>query len=254
MRVTGSIVVTRRHISRPFLVAAGLALASVQGGVPVGGQSVQPDFTVSGVGWDSAFVEQVRQQQWLLHGSDTYGYLVGYPPGWTVQAAERPWTFEADATDRSSPAMVDVTAPDGDARVSVWSVPLETVPEHWGWVPVADFVPWVESWCEATGNEPCTGILERAVPLCLERWDCHPGVLVPFEDAMQAFFSAGIYAQDEMVIVSVWGGRTDPALARYGGRQALLEDFLSAMMVWPQDEPKFVHDVPKAQDVPEDGS
>jgi hypothetical protein len=254
MDVAGSLVVSRPRIFRPMLVAAGLALASLQGAVLVGAQSVPPEFSASGVGWDAAFVEQLRDKGWLLHGSDTYEYLVGYPPGWTVRAAERDWTFDTDATDRSSPAMVDLVAPDGDIRVSVWSVPLETVPEHWGWVPPEDFVPWVESYCDATGNAPCTGIVERAVPLCVERWDCHPGLLVPFDDAIQAFFSAGIYEKDEMVVVSVWGNAADPVLVRYGGRQALLEDFLSAMMVWPQDGTKFVHDVPTAQDVPDVGS
>jgi hypothetical protein len=191
---------------------------------------------------DSPFVEHMLGTGWLLDESDQYGYIVGYPPGWTVRPAERAWTFEADATDRSSSATEDLIAPDGDVRVSVWSVPLETVPEDWGWVPPEDFVPWVESYCEATGNAPCTGILERAVPLCLEQADCHPGLLVPFDDAVQAFFSAGIYEPDKMVVMSVWGNASDPAIARYGGREALLEAFLSTMGVWPE----FVwHRVPR---------
>lgn len=254
MHVVGSTFVLRPRIYRPLLLVAGLALASVHGAVLVGAQSVPPGFSGWGTAADPAFVEQLDGKGWLLHGSDIYEYPVGYPPDWTVQAAERDWTLEADATDRSSPAMVDLIAPEADARVSVWSVLLETVPDHWGWVPPADFVPWIESYCEATGLAPCTGILQRAVPLCLERWDCHPGLLVPFDDAAQAFFSAGIYQKDEMVVVSVWGDAADPALVRYGGRQRLLEDFLSAMMVWPQVGPKFVHDVPKAQDVRDGGS
>jgi hypothetical protein len=63
----------------------------------------------------------------------------------------------------------------------------------------------------------------------------------------QAFFSAGIYDQDEMVVMSVWGNEADPAIAAYGGREALLETFLSAMMVWPASVPledRVVREVP----------
>ena len=98
-------------------------------------------------------------------------------------------------------------------------MPLAAVPEDRGWVPAADFVPWVESYREATGHAPCPGILGRAVPLCLEQWDCHSGLLVPFDDAMQAFFSAGMYEQDQMVVMSVWGDASDSAVACYGGRE-----------------------------------
>jgi hypothetical protein len=165
-----------------------------------------------------------------------------------VRPAERAWAFESDATDRSSPATEDLNSPAGDVRVSVWSVPLETVPEHWGWVPHEDLVPWIESYCEATGNTPCSGILSRAVPLCLERWDCHPGLLVPFDDAVQAFFSAGLYEQDQMVVMSVWGNAFDPAVACYGGREALIEAFLSVMAVWPEAVPgsqRVAREVPR---------
>ena len=63
---------------------------------------------------------------------------------------------------------------------------------------------WVENYCEESGNSPCTGIADRAVELCLEKWDCHPGLLVPFENDVQAFFSGGIYAQDAMTVVAAW--------------------------------------------------
>ena len=236
----------RSHVIRASIVGAALALAVVGIGATVKAQSPSPESP--GVGQDPLFVEQLRDTDWLLDESDRYRYLVGHPPGWTMRSAERDWTFEADAMDRSSPATDDLLAPDGDVRVSVWSVPLETVPLDWGWVPPEDFVPWIESYCEATGNTPCTGILERAVPLCLERADCHPGLLVPFDDAVQAFFSAGIYGLDEMVVMSVWGDESDPGAARYGGREALLEAFLSVMMVWPEAVPppqRVVREVPR---------
>ena len=229
------------RIIRPALVGAAIVLALVGVGTAVHAQSPSPD----------PDAQRLRDAGWEIDETDRYGYNVGYPPGWTMRSAERDWTFEADAADPASPAMEDFIAPDGSVRVSVWSVPLdpEKVPEDWGWVPPQDLVPWVESYCEATGNAPCTGILERAVPLCLERRDCHPGLLVPFDDDVQAFFSAGIYPQDEMIVMSVWRGASDPAAAPYGGSQALLEDFLSTMAVWPESVPleeRVVREVPRS--------
>ena len=141
---------------------------------------------------------------WVTYTSDQYGYSIGYPPGWTVRPAERDWTFEADAADRASPAMERFISPDGNVRVSVWSVPLDPAADpDWGFEEWPDLVPWVASYCAATGNAPCTGIHERAVPLCLERRDCHPGVMVPFDDDVQAFFTAGIYDADKMIVMAV---------------------------------------------------
>jgi hypothetical protein len=171
---------------------------------------------------------------WVTYTSEQYGYGVGYPPDWTVRSAERDWTFEADAADRASPAMERFIAPDGSVGVSAWSVPLApgtAVGDRPG------LEAWVETYCAETGNAPCSGIHERAVPLCLERRDCHPGVMVPFDDDVQAFFTAGIYDADKMNVVAVWSGESQPGVAPYGGAQRLLEAFLSTMSVWPESVP-----------------
>jgi hypothetical protein len=68
---------------------------------------------------------------------------------------------------------------------------------------IAAIEGWIEACCEASGNTPCTGIHDRAVPLCLERRDCHPGVLVPFAHDVQAFFTGGIYDANVMTVVAV---------------------------------------------------
>ena len=69
------------------------------------------------------------------------------------------------------------------------------------------------------------------------RWDCHPGLLVPFESAVLAFVNGGIYNADAMTVVAVWRGESDPSVAPYGGAQRLLEGFLSTMQVWPAATP-----------------
>lgn len=171
---------------------------------------------------------------WVTYTSDQYGFSGGYPRDWTVRPAERDWTFEADAADRSSPAMERFMAPDGSVQVSAWSVPLAPG------TAVADrpgLEAWVETYCAETGNAPCSGIHERAVSLCLERRDCHPALLVPFDEDVQAFFTGGIYDADAMIVVAVWSGETQPAVAAYGGAQRLLEAFLSTMSVWPESVP-----------------
>ncbi len=93
---------------------------------------------------------------------------------------------------------------------------------------------WAEAYCEASDiSTPCGGIEARAVELCLEKWDCHPGVLVPFGTEVLAFFSGGIYNQEAMTVVTVWRGESDLSVARYGGAQRLLEGFLSTMRSGP---------------------
>lgn len=85
------------------------------------------------------------------------------------------------------------------------------------------------------------------MPLCLENWVLSSRALVPFDGAVQAFFSAGLYDHDAMTVMSVWGDQSDPAAARYGGREALLKAFLSTMAVWPESTPRedrVVREVP----------
>ena len=147
-------------------------------------------------------------------------------------------------TDSTSPAHDAFVDPSGD-RVSAWEAPLDPegnaacreVVERTCVETNAYLLAWVEDYCDASSNSPCTGIADRAVELCLEKCDCHPGLLVPFEDDVQAFFSGGIYAPDAMTVVAVWRADSDPHVARYGGAQRLLESFLATMEVWPASTP-----------------
>jgi len=120
-------------------------------------------------------------------------------------------------------------------RVSAWTVPSGPKEGHGTWHEVE---AWVQAYCERTGNSPCTGIHERAVPLCLEKRDCHPGLLVPFQDDVQAFFTNGAPGTP-MVVVAVWRGQDDPTTAPYGGSRNLLEAFLSTMDVQPAEDSPF---------------
>lgn len=162
--------------------------------------------------------------------SSRYNLTLGYPLGWTPEPASRDWSWETDARDWRSRAHDAFMDPGQHVRVSVWSAPLDPNTRE---ESITYLVAWVEDYCKKTGNSPCTGIAHRAVELCLEKRDCHPGLLVPFKEDVQAFFSGGIYDQDAMTVVAVWRPESAPSVAPYGGAQRLLESFLSTMDVWP---------------------
>ena len=167
---------------------------------------------------------------WTTYTSETYDLRLAYPPGWTETSAIRRWRSDLDVADALSPAHERFRSSAGDVGVSVWTAPLDPATRE----ETTDYlVAWVEDYCEASENTPCSGIADRAVELCLEKRDCHPGLLVPFESDVQAFFSGGDYAADAMTIVAVWRPESDASVAPYGGARRLLEGFLSTMDVRP---------------------
>jgi hypothetical protein len=178
--------------------------------------------------------EPIDTRDWTTYTSDQYGLKVGHPPDWNEIPASRSWGVP-DAGDPLSPAHDTFQSPFDAVRVSVWQVPLDpgTDIESNG-----DIAAWVEEYCQGSSNSPCTGISDRAVELCLEKWDCHPGLLVAFGSDVQAFFSAGFYDPGAMTVVAVWRGESASAVAPYGGSQRLLEAFLSTMAVWPASTPR----------------
>ena len=92
---------------------------------------------------------------------------------------------------------------------------------------------WAEQYCELEDLTPCEGVADRAVQLCIEKWDCHPALLVPFEEGAVAFLAGGIFPEPQ--VVAVWHAESDPDLEQYGGAQALLEAYLLTVGVCPND-------------------
>jgi hypothetical protein len=168
---------------------------------------------------------------WPTYTSDQYGFTIGYPADWTVEPATRAWTYEADGRDFLTAAADAFIAPGQTVRVSAWAVPLaaDTTIE-WADLEWSEIEAWVEAYCPQTDLR-CAGISERAVPMCIERRDCHQGaLLIPFADEVQAFVLD--FDNSRMVVISVWWGETALAVRPYGGAQALLEAFLETMNVW----------------------
>jgi hypothetical protein len=182
-----------------------------------------------------AATEPLDTTNWTTYTSDQYGFKVGHPPDWNEIPASRSWESPDAGDPAPSRAHDTFQSPSDAVRVSAWQVPLDpgTSIESNG-----DIETWVEEYCEESSNTPCTGINDRAVELCLEKWDCHPGLLIPFQHDVQAFFSAGIYPADAMTVVAVWWAEDAPAVNQYGGSQRLLEAFLSTMAVWPASTPR----------------
>ena len=169
----------------------------------------------------------IDTSRWTRFTSEQHGFTLMHPPGWTVTPAEHDWTLEEDANRPDSAGQDGFLAPNGDVYVTVWSTPAEEMPETSEGVAT-----WVEEYCEASGHS-CPGILDRAVKLCKERWDCHPGLLVPFANQeSHAFFTGGSYA-GRIVGAAVWRPEDHESVAPYGGARRLLEAFLSTMDVCP---------------------
>jgi len=91
-------------------------------------------------------------------------------------------------------------------------------------------VAWATQYCEAAGLSPCSDIADRAERLCIERWDCHPALLVPFREGTAAFLSGGRFTSP--VVYAVWLSE-NPMVAVAGGSRHLLESYLLTVGVCP---------------------
>jgi hypothetical protein len=166
----------------------------------------------------------IDTEAWPVYESERYGFSIGHPPEWTVISADHDWTLAGDADSWLSTGQEAFVSPFEDVRVSAWSVPMERTAETPGAVQT-----WVERYCREAGS-PCADVAERSVQLCNERRDCHPGLLVPFESDVQAFFTGGEH-HGQMVVVAVW--RQEDYDVQLGSSRQLLEAFLSTMDVCP---------------------
>lgn len=171
---------------------------------------------------------------WVTYQSCRYDFSIGYPADWTVNPSDHDWTLAGDGMNAVSSGYESFINPEGHVRVSAWNVPRELAEGNM-WdnsqeVSWRNVEAWAQAYCEGTTSTPCTGIGSRALPLCLERWDCHPALLVPFTDDVQAFFTNGGEGAP-MTIVAVWRGPSDYNVALYGRSQSLLEAFISTMGV-----------------------
>jgi hypothetical protein len=189
-----------------------------------------PSTTVAPSTTASSAQPPIDTTTWTTYQSERYGFSIGYPSDWTVTPADHDWTLEADADEWLSTGQEVFYPPNHDIRVSAWSVALDpgTTLET-----SADVEAWIEQYCQLA-RPSCVGFNDRVVPLCLERRDCHPGLLVPFDTDTQAFFpGTSGNGGDRMVVVALWRIESDASVGPYGGARRLLEAFLTTMDVYP---------------------
>lgn len=240
------------RVSRPImLLAAALLLAMAIGATALVGSGLVklPDLTVRDrdrpVALPSASASadpsatpassgSADVRPWTPVESLKYGFTFSMPPGWSITPAKHDWTLATDASNPLSSGQ-DVVSPGisvgpNDFRVGLWSVPVDrsATPET-----TAGVAAWIETYCEAAGT-PCPDVETRAVPLCVEVWDCHPGLLVPFGDDAHAFLTGGIFGEN-VVVVAVYWGDSGSAVLGYGDSRRFLEAFLTTMDVWTAD-------------------
>lgn len=226
-------------------VAAGVAVAAVAVVAAfgaIGGGTASPSPTASAgptalptPSHLATRVATLDPASWTTFTSSEYGFSVGHPPDWTVTPAIRSWSFATDAEVWLSSAEDAFLAPDRSVRVAAWAVPLTDPQMNQSW---PELEAWVVDYCQKTKNTDCATIHDRAVPLCVEKRDCHPALLVPFADDVQAFGYGGVLPDGKMVVMTVARGETDPNVAPYGGATRLLEAFLSTMNIWPPFYPE----------------
>jgi hypothetical protein len=237
-------------LSIPLRLAAGIAIIAIVGyagltflkgpGIgstppptPTSMPTASPALTPA----PAATLAPIDTTGWTTYTSSRYGFTLSLPPGWTSEPGDHDWTWQDDATNWLSTGADRFQAPGRAILVSAWTVPMEPgqIIESW-----SDVEAWARTYCERTANTGCTTIHDRVVPMCIEKRDCHPALLVPFKDDVQAFGTGGVLPEG-MLVIAVWWGESAVATAPYGGSQRLLEGFLSTLNVWP---PEF----PEAQD------
>jgi hypothetical protein len=236
---------TRARANRLRMVAAAATVAvvaaTVAGTAIVGGSDtnspIPPSSTTSPSGLETgsaSLQDDLDTSTWQTYRSTQYGFTIGHPPNWSESPATRDWEWERDGLEASTTGQENFLNQYGDVQASAWSAPFERGTRM---DSTADLVDWVENYCERSGIGPCTGIADRGVELCVEARDCHPGLLVPFEEDVQAFFSGGLYSSEKMTVVAVWRSESHPTVEPYGGAQRILEAYLSTMQVWPRSTP-----------------
>jgi hypothetical protein len=175
---------------------------------------------------ESPTLSPLDTADWTSYVSERYGFRIGHPADWTVVPATRSWTMEEDAGAMETPGQDGFLSAEGDLWLTAWAAPYTAGETLHG---VQRFA---EQYCGESLNTECATIGDRAVRLCNEMRDCHPGLLVPFEFDTIAFFTGGMHGQ-QMTVVAVWRAPDFPARG-YGTAREILDAFLSTMDVWPQ--------------------
>ena len=212
----------RRRLSALPAVVLALLLAGCTASAP---RDVTSPSATSTPSASTSSTSAIDTTNWIPYTSKQFGLSLKHPPGWTVTPAERDWTLEADAGDMGSSGQDGFSSPNGNIYVTVFATPAKDTPET-----LEGVAAWVERYCQQKSASCAT---QDSVPLCNERKDCHPGLLVTVDGRFfEAFFTGGNH-HGQMIGVLVHLADGHESLEPYGGARRLLEGFLNTMGVIP---------------------
>ena len=145
---------------------------------------------------------------WTPFVSERYGLSLAHPDDWSVEPGDHDWTLETDAAWPNT-AAEKFSSADGHIAIAAWSVAVD---------PDTTLEEWIQTYCEVN-TTPCTGIQDRAVSTAAGAGGQEPGLLVPFEGDIQAFFLSG----DRIYVVASWRPPDE------SDSQRLIEGFVSTL-------------------------
>lgn len=162
---------------------------------------------------------------WMPYTSERYGFTTAHPPDWIVTPSQRDWT-PADSAQFDNDAQ-EWFFDGADILVTAWAAP------YTGEATPTALQTWIERYCVESENLACATVGERAVRLCSGREDCDPGLLVPFDSDVQAFFTSAQHP-GRIIAVASWRPASYQVVASGSTSREILDAFLSTMDVWPQ--------------------
>ena len=165
------------------------------------------------------------KQTWTPYTSQVYGFTARIPPGWHLDhAATRPFDPATDTVIDPRLRSIDTFINEaGSMAVGMFEIPegtgVDTSSES-----LEAYEALAERLCQTMNDGPCAGIADRSIPMCRERADCHPALVVPFDDDVFGYFLGN-------QVAVVWRADDAPDAAGYGGAINVLKAFLESRNV-----------------------
>jgi len=218
------------------VVGAGsvIYLASNRSGGGVGSQVTPPPTNAATTAPSTAPTPQSS-----TYTSKVYGFALGYPADWSVNApATRTWQPGDTLYSDPWPFADTFISPGSDQDqigLFAWEMPAG---EGADIESVQGLKAWAAKFCTEVGASSCDAFTQGAVPMCLNAGGdpCRAAILVPTASDQYAFFmdwTSVVFtnAPDRVTVISVAREDSFPAAARYGGSVALLKSVLTTMGV-----------------------
>lgn len=169
--------------------------------------------------------------------SETYGFSLPVPDGWSTNPATQKWQAGEPPSDEHAYKDVFCSPGEGDDTVCVfiWEMPTN---EGADLGSVEGLKTVADTLSDEIGVSSGEDYTQRAAPMCLndDGGTCRPAIFVPAAGSQFAFYrdwSSALLGMDEVTVVVVGRADDHPSAARYGGSEAILKFFLGLLGVSP---------------------